>query len=243
MKYPSLKKAILATTIAAAITANSAVATEVDEDTKRVGKGFGIGAVIGSIVAGPVGLVMGSAAGAVKVQQDIRDERLVTAEAERVAAEAELVEARSVMSELKENLVAATETKGLYEPGLEPGSYALEVMFRTASYDIGETDRAKLNELASMVSGAKAWTIHLEGFSDPRGDAEYNLQLSAQRIDAVRQALTDSGIEEGRIQTVAHGEALTGTTENDIDGCAMERRVSVTLRNEHATKGVAQLNL
>ncbi len=243
MKRIHLKKALLASAIAAAVGVNAPASAETEEENKRIGKGFGVGALVGSIVGGPFGLVMGSAAGAVKVKSDIRDEKLVASEAGRVAAEAELVEARTNLSELKEDLVAATDHKGLFQQGIEPSHYSLDVMFRTASYDVTEKDRAKLGELASLVSGKEGLMIHLEGFSDPRGDAEYNLQLSEQRIDAVKRELTEQGVEEKRIQTVAHGEAQTGTTEKDIDGCALERRVSVTILNGQAAKGVAQLNL
>lgn len=244
MKPIAMKKTLIATAMAAALGANGITnATEITDEEKRVGKGFGIGAVIGSIVAGPAGLVVGSAAGAIKTQQDIRDEKLVQAEARRIEVEAELVEARSTMSELKEDLVAATDTRGLYQQGLQPSSYALDVMFRTASYDVSEKDRAKLGELAASLTGQEVLTVHLEGFSDPRGDAAYNLQLSEQRVAAVKQVLVEQGIVEERIQTVAHGENRTGTTERDIDGLALERRVSITILNEKATKGVAQLNL
>lgn len=244
MQQNSLKKAVSIMAIAAVMGFNATVtAAEVDEETRRVGKGFGIGAAIGSVVAGPVGLVVGSVAGAVKVQQDIRDERLLAAEAERIEAEAELVEARSALSEMEENLVAATETKGLYEPGVKPGGVSLEVMFRTASSEVSDRDRARLGELAASVSAREGLTIHLEGFSDPRGDADYNLRLSERRVDAVKQALVEQGAAAGRIRTVAHGEALADTSERDIDGLALERRVSVTLRDERASKGVARLDL
>ncbi|GAB4346905.1 MAG: hypothetical protein Kow006_05970 [Gammaproteobacteria bacterium] len=244
MKQIIMRKALIAATVVATLGANGvAGATEVTPEEKRVGKGFGLGAAIGSLVAGPPGLVVGSILGAIKVQQDIRDERLREAEALRIELEASLVEARSEAAELKRNLVASAENRVHQETAIDVTPYSLRVLFRTASHELSEADRKRLIELADWLKRHETFTVHLEGFSDPRGDEAYNLKLSEQRAEAVRQLLLEQGVDETRIETVANGESRSVASEEDFDGLAFERRVSVSIRSDAGSRGVARLDL
>jgi peptidoglycan-associated lipoprotein len=49
--------------------------------------------------------------------------------------------------------------------------------------------------------------ITVEGFTDPAGSAEYNLQLGQRRADAVAGYLTGStGLQQSRVRAVSYGE-------------------------------------
>lgn len=244
MKIHAWKNAVLATAVAAALTANgAAIANESDnEEALRTGGGFGLGALIGSL-AGPAGIVFGAATGALIVDKEMQEEKLATAEAERIAAEAELVESQSAAAKLKQTLIATNDAGKLFKGGLEARHYSLEVLFRTASVAVESRFQDKLDGLAALLVEHPRLTVNLEGFADHRGDADYNQKLSEQRIEAVKQALIGHGIDGARLQATAHGETRSAGAENDIDGWALERRVSVSITNPKAGQGVAELTL
>jgi len=50
------------------------------------------------------------------------------------------------------------------------------------------------------------FNIRLYGTADPRGTTEYNAELSAKRVEAVKRYLMKKGIPENRIMVRALGE-------------------------------------
>jgi peptidoglycan-associated lipoprotein len=48
--------------------------------------------------------------------------------------------------------------------------------------------------------------ITVEGFTDPAGSAEYNLQLGQRRAEAVAGYLVSNGIPQDRVRAVSYGE-------------------------------------
>jgi outer membrane protein OmpA-like peptidoglycan-associated protein len=71
--------------------------------------------------------------------------------------------------------------------------------------------------------------VKLDGYADPRGDADYNLSLSQQRVDSVAQALVAAGIEPSRIETFYHGAHASTASSGDYDAYALERKVRIQL--------------
>lgn len=48
--------------------------------------------------------------------------------------------------------------------------------------------------------------VRIEGNCDERGTREYNFALGARRADAVREFLSDHGVEPSRIATISYGK-------------------------------------
>lgn len=59
---------------------------------------------------------------------------------------------------------------------------------------------------AAVLKKYPTWTITIEGHSDERGTAEYNLALSERRALAVKSYLLSLGIAADRIRTVSYGK-------------------------------------
>ena len=72
----------------------------------------------------------------------------------------------------------------------------------------------------------------LEGHSDERGTDEYNLALADKRAQMVRQFLLDSGIDPGRMATIALGEERPFDTGHSEEAWASNRRVHFVLIQE-----------
>ncbi|QKK10742.1 MAG: OmpA family protein [Pseudomonadota bacterium] len=243
MKTSTIKNAVLATAIAAALAANGAAfASEVDEDMRTGGWIRRRSLDRRACRSG------GHGPGRDNwhpdhAQQRQRRETDARRRGSVLQAEAELVESQSAVAKLKETLVATNDASKLFKGGLEPHHYSLEVLFRTASHGVEPQYEEKLDRLATLLGEHPALTIKLEGYADHRGDAAYNKGLSEQRIGSVKQALIDNGVDAARIQATAYGEAHSAGAENDVDGWALERRVSVSIDNPKASQGVAELKL
>jgi peptidoglycan-associated lipoprotein len=78
-------------------------------------------------------------------------------------------------------------------------------------------------ECIKQTGGTRGVT--LTGRTDPRGTEEYNLALSDHRAQSVKERMVRTGVDGGRLKTVARGELdATGTDET---GWAKDRRVDV----------------
>ena len=85
----------------------------------------------------------------------------------------------------------------------------------------------RLAQLAKSLVGMPDIHIHLDGFADTRGNAEYNLALSERRVEFIRDQFVAAGVDPARINVTAHGESTA--QDESLDSYALERKVSVKL--------------
>jgi outer membrane protein OmpA-like peptidoglycan-associated protein len=106
----------------------------------------------------------------------------------------------------------------------------VSVLFPVNSATLGNEAKAQLDELASKAPGAKNYTVEVQGFADPTGDAQKNLELSQRRADAVVQYLTvKHNIPLRRIMVpMGYGAKPAGDEKAATDG-AQDRRVDVRI--------------
>jgi outer membrane protein OmpA-like peptidoglycan-associated protein len=71
--------------------------------------------------------------------------------------------------------------------------------------------------------------IQLEGHTDYRGSKKLNLQLSQDRVDAVKTYLVGKGINTKRIKTKAFGGTQPLVREQSIEASELNRRVEVRI--------------
>lgn len=92
------------------------------------------------------------------------------------------------------------------------------VYFGFDKYDIDADAGRQLRGKATILRDHESLTIRLEGHTDVRGSADYNLALGQRRASAARDYLVALGIDRGRISTVSHGEerpVRDGASEED----------------------------
>ena len=85
--------------------------------------------------------------------------------------------------------------------------------------------RAAIRKNAEEIRGAAVEVITLEGYTDERGSAEYNLALGERRAEAVRGYLIDLGIPASRMQVVSFGMAKPAVAGHDESAWKWNRRV------------------
>lgn len=95
-------------------------------------------------------------------------------------------------------------------------------------------DEAVLAHFAQVVSAYyDQATITVEGFTDPSGSAEYNLQLGERRANSVRDFLESAGIPAERMRVVSYGEAserqISPTDQGPGSAGWQNRRVSMVI--------------
>ena len=244
-KHSKLAVAILAGSLALGGSAQAAnnEANNPYMDSHVTG-GFGAGAVIGTLLGGPIGTVVGALGGAlvgeqVAIKHELGDENLQASntiaglKTHLAGTQAENAELKAQQAAMADQ-VARLSSK--LNNGTLAGSFGMDVLFRTGSGKLEPRARDQLRELARTLQRFPEMQVHLAGFADRRGDTQRNLALSSQRAEAVKQALTEAGVPAGRIDLSYFGEARAKAKAGDIDGLALDRRVSIELKAERTAE-------
>jgi outer membrane protein OmpA-like peptidoglycan-associated protein len=83
-----------------------------------------------------------------------------------------------------------------------------------------------LNEMANLIrTRPDLGVIAIEGYTDARGSAQYNLKLSRERAAAVRNVLIKSGVDDARLTSDGFGSAHPVEDNKTDAGRAKNRRV------------------
>ena len=77
------------------------------------------------------------------------------------------------------------------------------------------------------LASDRALKVRLEGNTDERGSAEYNVALGERRAQAVKRALLLQGATEGQLTTVSYGEERPVADGHDEAAWAQNRRVEI----------------
>lgn len=196
--------------------------------------GFGIGALIGGLIAGPPGAVIGAAGGAWYANKgDKKDVRISGLEKRLSEEQTESASLQKQLSKLQ-----SQDIQTLQKVKLDSRSSALEalsrgvsltVYFRTNSADIDTEIIARLERLADYLQHFPKIQLYLEAHADRRGNTLYNKQLSQQRAHTVERILIGAGLNRHRIHPYAHGESQALAAEGDQEGYVFDRRVSIQL--------------
>ncbi|WP_459211210.1 OmpA family protein [Aquimarina rhabdastrellae] len=114
------------------------------------------------------------------------------------------------------------------------------VYFATNSYALNAKSKANLNKLIGIFKEFPDTNITVEGHTDNRGNADYNLTLSKNRAESVVKYLTSKGLNPYRFQTFWHGESLPKYTNDTAEGRAKNRRVELGIVANEEMKKKAQ---
>jgi peptidoglycan-associated lipoprotein len=94
-------------------------------------------------------------------------------------------------------------------------------------YDEDTIDAAgqqSLNANAELMKKYATWIVTIEGHSDERGTAEYNLALGERRALAARNYLVSLGIPADRLRTVSYGKEFPFEPGHDEGSWSKNRR-------------------
>lgn len=190
------------------------------KNTNKTQRGAGIGAVAGAVLGGVLGNnlgkggkgamgavlggVIGGVAGGVignKMDKQAReiDAALPGAEVVRVGEGIKLV--------LNENAVR----------------------FDTNKSSLTTSAKANLDKLVPVFAEYPDTDITIYGYTDSTGPADYNLKLSGERAESVRNYLTSKGVSSSRFQVTGLGIADPIASNETVDGRSQNRRVEFAI--------------
>lgn len=79
------------------------------------------------------------------------------------------------------------------------------IFFGLNQNSLSATDKQKLDEMANVVK-AKDVQLRVEGHTDERGSAEYNVALGWRRAQAVASYLQSKGVAKSQMWLVSYGK-------------------------------------
>jgi outer membrane protein OmpA-like peptidoglycan-associated protein len=101
------------------------------------------------------------------------------------------------------------------------------IYFATGKFFITADSKVILDKIAKLMIEIPEVDFKIEGHTDNRDKAKYNLYLSQKRADAVRKYLMRSGINGKRLTFKGYGEAKPKYDNSTPEGRQLNRRVEI----------------
>jgi outer membrane protein OmpA-like peptidoglycan-associated protein len=140
--------------------------------------------------------------------------------------------ARAALTNELASLKAAQTDRGLV---LTVG----DVLFDAGKAEVAPGAQRSIDKLAEFLNAHPQRSVLIEGHSDNTGAEDFNVKLSQQRADAVRDRLVARGVSAQRIQTKGYGARFPVVDNDTPAGRQQNRRVEVVVLNEGVRPGSA----
>ena len=101
------------------------------------------------------------------------------------------------------------------------------VYFDFDSYVVRDADKAVVENHSQYLSKNKARKVLIQGNTDERGGAEYNLALGQKRAEAVRKSLAALGVSDGQMEAVSLGKEKPKASGSNEEAWAQNRRADI----------------
>ncbi|MGB9989018.1 peptidoglycan-associated lipoprotein Pal [Pseudoduganella rhizocola] len=104
------------------------------------------------------------------------------------------------------------------------------VYFDFDSYVVREDGKPVVQNHSAYLTKNTGRNILIQGNTDERGGAEYNLALGQKRAEAVRKAMTALGVAEGQIEAVSLGKEKPKAEGHNEEAWAQNRRADIVYK-------------
>ena len=174
-----------------------------------------------------------------KAEAEARKAAQLKAEAEaKAAAEAEA--ARKAAQAAKEAeqqriLLAQEEAKREAQAAKENISKLLKIeniAFEVAKDTLTAKGRETVDKLAAILKKYPHIHVEIAGHTDSDGDADFNQKLSQARVERVKKALIEQGIDAARLKAVGYGESKPLVPNTSAENKQKNRRVEINIIGE-----------
>ncbi len=123
------------------------------------------------------------------------------------------------------NAVAASDAASIRRSqDVLTATFKSDFLFNFNSFTLKPGAYPELDRVARILKQYPQTRIRVEGHTDSRGTAEYNMKLSQRRADAVANALIQRGVDPVRITTIGFGESQPVSSN-----AAANRRVEIKI--------------
>ena len=107
-----------------------------------------------------------------------------------------------------------------------------DVLFETNRYALSQDAQLKLAKLSGIIQAHPGLNLAIEGYTDTTGTPDYNLKLSQQHADAVRDFLVSQGLSADTITSKGLGQADPVADNSTAAGRKQNRRVEIIVSGE-----------
>lgn len=111
--------------------------------------------------------------------------------------------------------------------GADAGVTKTTIYFDFDSSEIKPEFNASISAHGKHLAADRTIKVRLEGNTDERGSAEYNVALGERRAQAVKRALLLQGATAAQLTTVSYGEERPVADGHDETAWAQNRRVEI----------------
>lgn len=135
---------------------------------------------------------------------------------------------------------APKEVTKTEQPAINPNSLLKSIFFDFDEYSIRGDQQASVEaNLEVLRQYAANKYIVLGGHADERGSREYNIDLSAQRAETIKQFLVDNGFDASRIIIYAYGKDYPAKKGKTEEAWSFNRRVDTAIWDSLPSKNQA----
>jgi len=107
---------------------------------------------------------------------------------------------------------------------------ARSVYFDFDSYVVREDGKPVVQNHSGYLTKNKQRNILIQGNTDERGGAEYNLALGQKRAEAVRKSMSALGVPESQIEAVSLGKEKPKAEGHNEEAWAQNRRADIVYK-------------
>lgn len=105
-----------------------------------------------------------------------------------------------------------------------------DVLFETGKAELMPGAMNMIVRLAQFMKQYPEKKLQIEGHTDSTGSASFNLRLSEDRANAVRNVLLAESVSSIRIETIGYGMSRPVATNDTVEGRQRNRRVEIVIQ-------------
>jgi len=107
-----------------------------------------------------------------------------------------------------------------------------DVLFATGKYDLRPEAQIVLAKLSGIILSHPGLNLAVEGYTDSVGSDDFNLKLSQQRADTVRDYLVSQGLPDNIVTATGFGKSDPVADNATPTGRQQNRRVEIVVSGE-----------
>jgi len=107
-----------------------------------------------------------------------------------------------------------------------------DVLFETGKFALSQDAQLKLAKLSGIIQAHPGLNLAIEGHTDTTGTADFNMKLSQQRADTVREFLISQGMSPDTISARGMGQDNPVADNSTAAGRKQNRRVEIIVSGE-----------
>ena len=152
----------------------------------------------------------------------------------RAARPTDDAEAKALAAEQAKAAALANELASLKAQHTDRGMVLTvgDVLFAPGRAEVGPGAQRSIDKLAEFLRAYPKRNVLIEGHTDNLGNEDFNVKLSQQRADAVRDLLIARDVSPQRIRTKGYGPKFPVVDNDSAAGRQQNRRVEVLVLNE-----------